>query len=356
MKPIRVAIVGCGRISDLHALGYRGCEDVRIVAVCDPRRKRAQEKAKAWGVEKVLAKYQEVITDTDVDLVELLVPHHLHAEMTIAACEAGKHVSVQKPMALTISETDQMISAAERAGVVLRVYENFVFYPPFVEAKRLIERGEIGEPQMIRLHYNSGTRDTGWRVSLTAWLWRFDEKRSGGGPLVFDHGYHLFSLAHHLMGEVEQVYAWIDRSRIMPTKYVDGPATIMFQFKAPRRYGVMDFAYTPEIRIDSHYYADDNRVEIIGDRGILFINRCTARTIDLPELMMFRDGMTIPIPIERVEWHDSFVDCTHHLIDVLKGKGKPVLDGQTGKAVLRFSLAAHQSARTGQAIRPEDVD
>ncbi len=356
MKPIRVAIVGCGRISDLHALGYRNREDARIVAVCDPRRKRAQEKAKAWGVERIFAKYQEVLSDTDADLIELLVPHHLHAEMTIAACEAGKHVSVQKPMALTISEADQMISAAEKAGVVLRVYENFVFYPPFVEAKRLIERGEIGEPQMIRLHYNSGTRDTGWKVSLTAWLWRFDEKRSGGGPLVFDHGYHLFSLAHHLMGEVEQVFAWIDRSRIMPTKYVDGPATIMFQFKAPRRFGVMDFAYTPKIRIDSLYYADDNRVEIIGDRGILFINRCTARTLDLPELMMFRDGMTIPIPIDRVEWHDSFVDCTHHMLDVLKGKGDPILDGQTGKAVLRFSLAAHQSARTGEAVRPEDVE
>jgi hypothetical protein len=66
--------------------------------------------------------------------------------------------------------------------------------------------------------------------------------------------------------------------------------------------------------------------------------------------------MTVPIPIERVEWHDSFVDCTHHLIDVLKGKDTPILDGQTGKAVLQFSLAAHQSARTGQAVRPEDVD
>ena len=356
MKPIRVAIVGCGRISDLHALGYRGREDARIVAACDPRRKRAQEKAKTWGVERVFARYQEVLDDTDIDMVELLVPHHLHAEMTIAACEAGKHVSVQKPMALTVSEADQMISAAEKAGVVLRIYENFVFYPPFVEAKRLIERGEIGEPQMIRLHFNTGTRDTGWKVSLTAWLWRFDEKRSGGGPLVFDHGYHLFSLAYHLMGEVKQVCAWIDRSRVVPTKYVDGPATIMFQFKVPRRYGVMDFAYTPKMRIDSLYYADDNRVEIIGDRGVLFINRCTARTVDLPELMMFRDGMTVPIPIERVEWHDSFVDCTHHLIDVLKGRDKPILDGQTGKAVLQFSLAAHQSARTGQAVRPEDVD
>jgi predicted dehydrogenase len=356
MKPIRVAIVGCGRISDLHALGYRGREDARIVAVCDPRRKRAQEKAKTWGVERVFARYQQVLADTDIDMVELLVPHHLHAEMTIAACEAGKHVSVQKPMALTISEADQMISAAEKAGVVLRVYENFVFYPPMVEAKRLIDRGEIGEPQMIRLHFNTGTRHTGWGVSLTSWLWRFDEKRSGGGPLVFDHGYHLFSLAHHLMGDVEKVFAWIDRSRVMPTKYVDGPATIMFQFKAPRRYGVMDFAHTPKMRIDSLYYADDNRVEIIGDRGVLFINRCTARTVDLPELMIFRDGMTVPIPIERVEWHDSFVDCTHHLIDVLKGRDKPILDGQTGKTVLQFSLAAHQSARTGQAIRLEDVD
>lgn len=356
MKPIQVAIVGCGRISDLHALGYRDRENARIVAVCDPRRKRAQEKAKTWGVEKVFARYQQVLADRDIDMVELLVPHHLHAEMTIAACEAGKHVSVQKPMALTISEADRMISAAEKAGVVLRVYENFVFYPPFVEAKRLIERGEIGEPQMIRLHFNTGTRDTGWKVSLTSWLWRFDEKRSGGGPLVFDHGYHLFSLAHHLMGDVEQVFAWIDRSRVMPTKYVDGPATIIFQFKAPRRYGVMDFAHTPKMRIDSQYYADDNRVEIIGDRGVLFINRCTARTVDLPELMMFRDGMTVPILIERVEWHDSFVDCTHHLIDVLKGREKPILDGITGRAVLQFSLAAHQSARTGQAIRLEDVD
>jgi len=166
VNPIRVAIVGCGRISDLHEMGYRGRADARIVAVCDAKRKRAREKARAWGVEtdKVYTDYHKLLADPEIDLVELLVPHHLHAEMTAAACQAGKHVSVQKPMALTVAEADRMTRAAERAGVVLRVYENFVFYEPHVRAKEMIEAGEIGEPQMIRLHVNTGTADTGWKV------------------------------------------------------------------------------------------------------------------------------------------------------------------------------------------------
>jgi hypothetical protein len=129
----------------------------------------------------------------------------------------------------------------------------------------------------------------------------------------------------------------------------------MFQFKSPRRYGVLDFAYTPDMQIESLYYADDDRVEVIGDRGILFINRCTARTVDLPELMMFRDGKTTPIPVEGVEWHDSFIACTRHLIGVLRDGGQPVLDGPAGKAVLQFTLAALVSAREGREVRPDDV-
>lgn len=129
----------------------------------------------------------------------------------------------------------------------------------------------------------------------------------------------------------------------------------MFQFKAPRRYGVLDFAHTPNMRIDSLYYAGDDRVEVIGDRGIIFINRCTARTVDLPPLMIFRDGATTPIEVGRVEWHDSFVDCTRHLIDVLRNGGEPVLDGPAGKKVLQFTLVALTSARTGEEVCPDDV-
>ncbi len=355
MAPIRVAIVGCGRISDLHILGYRNQDDARVVAVCDINRKRAWAKAKAWGVERVYTDYQQVLEDPEIDLVELLVPHDLHAPMTIAACQAGKHVSVQKPMALNVAEADQMIAAARAAGVVLRVYENFVFYPPHVQAKKMIEAGEIGEPQMIRIHVSTGKSKTAWKVPLSAWLWRFNEKRCGGGPLVFDHGYHLFSLAYYFMGPVERVMAWIDRTPVVPTKYVDAPAVVMVQFKAPRRYGVMDFAHTPNLVMESIYYADDDRVEIIGDRGIIFVNRCTAKTVDLPPLMLFRDGKTTAIPVDRFEWHDSFIDCTRHLIGVLTRGGQPVLDGPTGKAVLQFTLAALISSRTGREVRPDDA-
>jgi len=355
VPPIRVAIVGCGRISDLHELGYRGREDARIVAVCDTNQSRARDKAKAWGVGKVYTDYRQLLADTAVDLVELLVPHHLHAAMAVAACQAGKHVSVQKPMALTVAEADSMIAAAQQAGVVLRVYENFVFYPPHVRARQMIEAGEIGEPQMIRLHVSTGKSATGWKVPLSSWVWRFDEKRCGGGPLVFDHGYHIFSLAYYLMGPVERVVAWIDRSRVVPTKYVDAPAVLMFQFQAPRRYGVMDFAHTPNLVLDSLYYADDDRVEVIGDKGVIFVNRCTARSVDLPPLLLFRDGQTTVIPVERVEWHDSFVDCTRHLIGVLQNGGPPVLDGPTGKAVLQFALAAQLSACEHREVRPDEV-
>lgn len=136
---------------------------------------------------------------------------------------------------------------------------------------------------------------------------------------------------------------------------VDAPATIMFQFKAPRRYGVLDFTHTPEMVTDSIYYSDDDRVEVIGERGILFVNRCTARTVDLPPLILFRDGETTVIPVERFEWHDSFIDCTRHLIDVLQTGGQPVLDGPTAKAVLQFTLVVHISSREGREVRPDEV-
>lgn len=71
MKPIRVAIVGCGRISDLHQLGYKGRTDAQITAVCDTKKSHAKKKAKAWGVNKIYTDYQQVLADPEIDLVEL---------------------------------------------------------------------------------------------------------------------------------------------------------------------------------------------------------------------------------------------------------------------------------------------
>ncbi len=358
MNPIRAAIVGCGRISDLHQKGYAGRQDAKIIAVCDTSKARASEKARQWGVDKVYTDYRKLLEDKEIDMVEILTPHHLHCSMTIQACEAGKHVSVQTPMALTAAECDQMTAAANKAGVQLRIYETFVYYAPAVRAKQLIQSGEIGDIRCIRLHVSTGTGDTAWKVPLSAWLWRFNEKTCGGGPLVFDHGYHLFSLAYYLGGPVERVYAWIDKTPVKEAAgivHIDAPAMIMFQYKSQRCYGQLDIEHTPAMRIYSDYYADDDRIEVIGDKGMLFINRYTARTVNLPELMLFKDGKTTPIPVEGVEWHDSFIAATLDMFTALQTGSQARLDGSTGKAVLQFTLAALQSARTHQEIRPEAV-
>ena len=186
MEPLRVAIVGCGRISDLHELGYRGRKDAKIVAVCDVKRSNANAKAKVWGVSSIYTDYTKLLEDPTIDMVKILVPHHLHCPMTVEACDAKKHVSVQKPMALNAREADLMIAAAKRNHVQLRVYETLVFYPPVVKAQQMIKEGIIGTPQMIRAHVNTGTQNTGWKVPLNAWFWRFDKELCGGGPLVFD--------------------------------------------------------------------------------------------------------------------------------------------------------------------------
>jgi predicted dehydrogenase len=298
------------------------------------------------------------LEDKEIDLVELLTPHHLHCPMTVQACQAGKHVSVQKPMALSASEADEMIAAAGKAGVTLRVYETFVNYAPAVRARAMIDAGEIGSVHSVRMHISTGTGDTAWKVPLSAWLWRFNETQCGGGPLVFDHGYHLFSLGYYLGGPVEKVFAWIDQTPVREAAgivKIDAPANIMFQYKATHCYGQLDIEYTPKMRIFSDYYADDDRIEVIGDKGIIFINRYTTKTVDLPPLMLFKDGKTTPVAVEGVEWHDSFIATTWDGIEQLKVGGQPRLDGPTGKAVLQFTLAALQSAATGKEVRPDDV-
>ena len=82
-------------------------------------------------------------------------------------------------MAMNLQEADEMIDAAEKSGLVFRVYENFVFYPPNVKAKEMLLAGEIGEPQMLRMHVSTGKSKTEWKVPLSAWIWRFNEKKVG---------------------------------------------------------------------------------------------------------------------------------------------------------------------------------
>lgn len=367
MKKLKSCIVGCGRIATLHAMGYKNHPDAELYAVCDMNEQRAQAFAEENGVSKIYTDYEEVLKDEQIDFVELLVPHHLHCKMTVQACEAGKHVSVQKPMALSLEECDIMIEAAKKAGVKLKVYENFVFYPPYVKAKELIEKGEIGEPLTIRIKMNAGNNKHGWAVDPATWAWRMEESKSGGGELVFDDGNHKFSIARYFMGEPDSVFAYIGKS-IMEgevfvkkdgTKvqfYQDAPSMITWKCKGGKRYGVFDITWSKDMEINSDYYACDERVEITGTRGVLWITRCTGKMLQIPTLILYRDGQTVQYNNLRDDWADSFIDSTKDFIEAVKDDRAPVLTGEDGREVIKFSLAAMKSASENCPVEVDSLD
>lgn len=373
---IKIALVGCGRIATLHVLGYENNPDAELVGVYDKDRKKAEEFAALHGIRKVYDSYEQVLADAEVAAVELLVPHFLHCEMTVQACEAKKHVSVQKPMAMNLAECDTMIEAAKKNGVTLKVFENFVFYPPYQLAKKLFDSGEIGDPVSIRYKMNTGSlgsvnapgaaaraklagvdmaaaglKETGWKINPKAWAWRMNDTLSGGGPLVFDDGYHKFSVIMDMFGPVEKVSAWIDTTAVLPGIYQDCPAMIMWKHKSGKQYGVLDIVDSKDMYIESKYYCCDERMEITGSRGIVWITRCTAAMMPtVAPVVLYKDGKLTEYWDMPADWGDSFKNSTLDFIDALKNNREPVLTGERAKEVLKFSLAAIDSAKQGREI------
>ena len=349
---LRIGFIGTGRISDLHALEYLQSDRAQIAAVCDIDEESAQRRAADWNIPpaRVFTNHHALLALPDLDLVEILLPHHLHHPVTLDALAAGKHVSVQKPMALSLTQADEMIAAAETAQKTLRVYENFIFYPPVVHAASLIEAGEIGDPLTIRIKSNAGFSPTAWHVPLSAWAWRFNPEICGGGPMLFDDGHHKFALAWHFMGLAEEVHAWIGEMELMPGRVLDTPAIVSWKFPN-NRFGSLEVVYSPQLQIDTRYYAQDDRIEITGTRGVIWINGGHGRLADAPSVALCRDGQTRNFDNLPTGWEQSFIHATRHLINALHDGGPPTLTASEGRIVLRSLLAAQQSASTGQTVR-----
>jgi predicted dehydrogenase len=202
---VRAGFIGAGRISDLHALEYRANPSAAIVAIADVNRDLAEARARAWGFPeaRIYTDYRALLDDRNVNAVDILLPHHLQCDAALAAMDAGKHVSLQKVMTTTVADADRLVERAKTAKGVFRVFENFIFYPPVMKAKELIDQGAIGDPVSIRVKSNPGKSRTAWPVPAYADQWRQDRASNGGGPLAFDDGHHKFALGWLFMGLAE---------------------------------------------------------------------------------------------------------------------------------------------------------
>ena len=349
--PIRVGIVGTGRISDLHAIEYLQNPRGRITALCDRNTDLAAARALDWGLEgaAIEADYEALLARPDVDMVEILLPHHLHLSAALRAIEAGKIVSLQKPMCMTLDEADELVAAAEASDRPFKIFENFVFYPPVLKAKALIEEGAIGEPLSIRIKSNPGKSETAWEVPREADAWRQENHLSGGGPLVFDDGHHKFALAWHFMGNPDMVHAFIGEVQRPDGHWFDAQSIISFTFPG-NRIGNLEIVYSPELEIASRHYAQDDRVEITGTHGVLWIN-CGHGSLGNPApLALYRDGQMTEFRDLDAGWEQSFILSTRHFLEVLAEGGQPRLTAREGRDVLRFALAAEQSAKSDRSV------
>ena len=350
-SPIRVGIVGTGRISDLHAIEYLQNPRGQITALCDRNTELAAGRAADWRLEGVAieADYEALLARPDVDLVEILLPHHLHFSAALKAIEVGKIVSLQKPMCMNREEADQLVAAAEASDRPFKIFENFVFYPPVLKVKALIEEGAIGEPLSIRIKSNPGKSETAWEVPSEADAWRQESHLSGGGPLVFDDGHHKFALAWHFMGNPDMVHAFIGEAQRPDGNWFDAQSIISFTFPG-NRIGNLEIVYSPELEIASRHYAQDDRVEITGTQGVLWINCGHGRLGDPAPLALYRDGRMTEYRELKTGWEHSFILSTRHFLDVLTEGGQPCLTAREGRDVLRFALAAEHSARSGRSV------
>ena len=192
-EKIRIGIIGCG-VGRFHARQYASMADVELVALAGLDQDRCQEIARQHNIPRLYRDYSELIAQPDVDAVSVCVPNHLHAPVTLAALEAGKHVLVEKPLATTVTDGEAMAQAAARTGRVLMVAFNYRFRTDSQALKRHVEAGKLGEIYFV---HTGWLRDQGIPAGAEGWFG--DKARSGGGCLI-DLGVHMLDLALWLAG------------------------------------------------------------------------------------------------------------------------------------------------------------
>ena len=197
MTKLRMGIIGVGGIAQSrHIPAFLHLKDkVTITAVQDLNIDRAREVAAINGIENVCADYKDMFDK--VDAVTICTPNKFHAEIAIAALEAGVHVLCEKPMAITVDECEAMISAANKAEKVLSIAYHYRFKKEAQAAKHTMLEGEVGEPLVIRAQALRRRKVPGWGV--------FTNKELQGGGSLIDYGCHLLDLSLWLLGDIEPV-------------------------------------------------------------------------------------------------------------------------------------------------------
>jgi len=202
MKPIGVGVIGTGFMGKAHSIAYSASASVfgtglrpNLEIVCDLSPERASQRATDLGFSRYSADWRDVVNDDAVELISICTPNDTHAEIAIAALNAGKHVWCEKPMSTNLADSAAMAAAAKTSSGKTIVGYNYTKNPAVTHARRLIESGVIGEVAGFFCRYDVDNEADGNRP----WSWRMSRDQSGTGANG-DVLCHVISVAHYLTG------------------------------------------------------------------------------------------------------------------------------------------------------------
>jgi len=342
MGRVGIGLVGAGFVADIHAHVLREIESARLVTVCSRFETSARALKERFGFSRVAAHWREVVADPEVHLVDICAPNVVHHDVAMAAIGHGKHVVVEKPLAMRLDQADAMIAAAERAGVKLMYAENQRFAPAMVRAKELIDAGVIGRPFLIRTtEMHSGPH--------ADWFW--DRAQTGGGTIM-DMGVHpLFTVEWLMASRIVRVYAelatLVHHARCKNGAEDTAIVTVRF---ADGSMGELVNSWAVQGGIDL-------RTEVFGSDGVILVDlghgspmRVYSRT-GYPEPVEKQDvstGWSFPEVYERLK--GGYVGELSHFVACVGDRLEPVCSGRDGRRVLELAMAAYQAAAAGSPV------
>jgi predicted dehydrogenase len=316
---VRWGLIGCGDIAAKRvAAALRDAPDSRLAAVSRRQADRAEEFARRFGA-RWHARWEDLLRD-DVDAVYVATPVALHARMTIAAAEAGKHVLCEKPMALDVGECDRMIAAAEANGVKLGVAYYRRFYPILRRLKELLDEGRIGAPvaaQADAFEAFDPSPDHPRR-------WLVEKDQSGGGPM-FDFGCHRLHVFLTLFGRVAEARGLT--AQVALRRSVEDTAVALLRFED---------GPVVTLRVTHATSQSKDTLDIYGRTGSIHIPKLNG-----PELRIHAYGA------ETVEQHpppqNLHQPLVEQFVNAVRGEEAPAVDGRVGREVNRLLAAVCES-------------
>ncbi len=337
MAKVGVGVIGLGRMGIVYASFIAGqLEDARLVAVSDMRPEALQSFTDRHNDVKGYMNYTDLLIDQAVDAVVVVTPTSTHREVVIAAAEANKAIFCEKPTALTLEATDEMIAAVEKAGVMFQVGFMRRFDKSYAKAKQQIDAGLIGDPVVIR----SIGRDP-FRTSLEY----ADPKVSGG--LIVDMGIHDFDSIRWLMSDnIQRVYSEV-ASRVYPElESVGDVDNAMISVRFGRGgLGNVEVSRTAN-------YGYDIQCNVIGTKGALQIGYLQ----ETPVLLFNREGGHYDIvPHFPERFGPAYTTQMAHFVECLRDQKPPSVTPQEARAALQAALAATRSQHEGRVVNVSEV-